>query len=140
MLFLTPLGEIGLFLVGCSAVPGMESLAAVAHDDAIVIPHSPAETARMDSNMEGLVDRGLVDPLLNWNKIVRFAPQPKFERWNGQLRLVARETQLETYAPFFVIRLEAIDSVYSELQVTSTTSRVGRNPCNQNEVCLCLLR
>lgn len=68
------------------------------------IPHSAIENSRMDGEMEDLVD-----PLLKWYKIVRYAPQPTFERRDGQIRLVARATPLETYAPFWIARVEGSD-------------------------------
>ena len=57
---------------------------------ALAIVHSDAENARMDAEMDGLSD-----PVLKWYKCVRYAPQPTFERREGQIRLVACASPLE---------------------------------------------
>ena len=89
----------------CSSVPAqMAAAPAAAAPDALLIAHSDAENARMDAEMDGLGE-----PLLKWYKIVRYAHQPTFERKNGQLRLVAHASALETYAPFWMIKAEGGD-------------------------------
>jgi hypothetical protein len=82
----------------------MAAAPAAAAPDALLIAHSDAENARMDAEMDGLGE-----PLLKWYKIVRYAHQPTFERKNGQLRLVAHASALETYAPFWMIKAEGGD-------------------------------
>ena len=82
----------------------MAAAPAAAAPDALLIAHSDAENARMDAEMDGLGE-----PLLKWYKIVRYAHQPTFERKNGELRLVAHASALETYAPFWMIKAEGGD-------------------------------
>ena len=88
---------------------------------ALAIVHSDAENARMDAEMDGLSD-----PVLKWYKCVRYAPQPTFERREGQIRLVACASPLETYAPFIVVRLEGEDLIASCLLCPPGRDRAER--------------
>ena len=73
---------------------------------ALAIAHSEPENIRMNAEMDMLEE-----PLLKWYRTIRFAPQPTFERRNGQIRLVARGSPLETYAPFMAVRLDGCDLI-----------------------------